>query len=61
MTVKVRFQDPKNAGRYTSTFDAFKQIVRKERTSGLFRGIAAPMVRIRLYGISYCVLRDFGM
>lgn len=55
MIVKVRFQDPMNAGKYTSTLDAFTRIVREERIQGLFRGIAAPMVRVActVYPIVY--------
>ena len=61
MIVKVRFQNPANTGRYTSTFDAFKQIVRKEQTQSLFRGIAAPMVRVSLHKIFTSVLMDSEM
>ncbi|KAI0765591.1 mitochondrial carrier [Trametes elegans] len=44
-TVKVRFQNPQIASKYRSTLHAFLTIVREERIRGLYRGIAAPMVR----------------
>ncbi|PVF93910.1 mitochondrial carrier [Serendipita vermifera] len=43
-TVKVRFQDPNTAARYTSTSDALMTIVKEERVSGLYKGIQAPML-----------------
>ncbi|KIM34097.1 hypothetical protein M408DRAFT_325613 [Serendipita vermifera MAFF 305830] len=42
-TVKVRFQDPNTASRYTSTANALSTIVKEERVSGLYKGITAPM------------------
>ena len=43
--VKVRFQSPHIASKYRSTLHAFLTIVREERIRGLYRGIAAPLVR----------------
>ena len=45
--VKVRFQNPLIASKYRSTAHAFLTIIREERIRGLYRGIAAPLVRIR--------------
>ena len=45
--VKVRFQNPQTASRYRSATHAFFTIVREERVRGLYRGIAAPLVRTR--------------
>lgn len=48
-TVKVRFQDPANAQRYSgSTLRALTQIVREEKLAGLFRGISSPLASIAL-------------
>ncbi|KAH6919243.1 carnitine/acyl carnitine carrier [Coprinopsis sp. MPI-PUGE-AT-0042] len=47
-TVKVRFQSPTISGRYTSTFQAISTIVREERLSGLYKGIASPMATMAL-------------
>ena len=44
--VKVRFQNPHIASKYRSTVHAFFTIVREERIRGLYRGIAAPLVRL---------------
>ncbi|GBE89433.1 Mitochondrial carnitine carrier [Sparassis crispa] len=43
-TVKVRFQNPEIAQKYRSTFHALFTIVRTERVSGVFRGIASPLL-----------------
>lgn len=45
-TVKVRFQSPSFAGRYSSTVDAFRQIVRAEGAAGLYKGVISPLVGI---------------
>ncbi|KZV67058.1 mitochondrial carrier [Peniophora sp. CONT] len=42
-TVKVRFQNPSTAGKYSSTFHALTTIVREEGPRGLFKGMASPM------------------
>jgi len=44
-TVKVRLQSAAAVGRYRSTFHALYTIFREERMSGLYRGIASPLVR----------------
>lgn len=41
----MRFQNPHLASNYRSTIHAFLTIVREERIRGLYRGIAAPLVR----------------
>ena len=43
--VKVRFQSPTIAGKYSSTFHAFASIIHEERFAGLFKGITSPLVR----------------
>ena len=48
--VKVRFQSPQIASKYLSTLHAFLTIVREERIRGLYRGIAAPLVRLLILG-----------
>ncbi|TFL02166.1 mitochondrial carrier domain-containing protein [Pterulicium gracile] len=48
-TVKVRFQDPANAQRYSgSTLCTLVQIVREETLAGLFRGISSPLALVAL-------------
>ncbi|KAK2467361.1 hypothetical protein APHAL10511_000596 [Amanita phalloides] len=47
-TVKVRFQNPTLAGKYTSTAHAFVSIVREERFIGLYKGITSPLVTVAL-------------
>ncbi|KAF5386377.1 hypothetical protein D9757_006643 [Collybiopsis confluens] len=44
-TVKVRFQNPQFASKYSSTMNALTTIVREEKFVGLFRGITSPLVR----------------
>ena len=41
----MRFQNPQIASKYRSTLHAFFTIIREERIRGLYRGIAAPLVR----------------
>ncbi|KZT07139.1 mitochondrial carrier [Laetiporus sulphureus 93-53] len=43
-TVKVRFQAAAEAHKYTSTFEALFTILRQERLTGIFRGIASPLL-----------------
>lgn len=43
-TVKVRFQNPEIAVRYSSTFQAFGTILRQERITGLYKGMLSPML-----------------
>jgi len=43
-TVKVRLQSAAAVGRYRSTFHALYTIFREERMSGLYRGIASPLI-----------------
>ncbi|KAF9529022.1 mitochondrial carrier domain-containing protein [Crepidotus variabilis] len=47
-TVKVRFQSPDMAGRYRSTAHALSTIVKEERLSGLYKGIASPLATVAL-------------
>ncbi|KAJ3934132.1 MAG: carnitine/acyl carnitine carrier [Lentinula lateritia] len=47
-TVKVRFQNPEFAQRYSSTMNAFTTIVREERFVGLFKGITSPLAAVAL-------------
>jgi hypothetical protein len=42
--VKVRFQNPEIAGKYSSTFHAITTIIKEERFIGLFKGINSPLV-----------------
>ncbi|WVR08551.1 hypothetical protein IAU60_005606 [Kwoniella sp. DSM 27419] len=42
--VKVRYQTPQFAGRYSSTFGALGSIVREEGARGLFKGVTSPMI-----------------
>jgi solute carrier family 25 (mitochondrial carnitine/acylcarnitine transporter), member 20/29 len=42
--VKVRFQDPATASKYSSTTNALSTIIKEERISGLYKGVTAPMV-----------------
>ncbi|OCF33700.1 carnitine/acyl carnitine carrier [Kwoniella heveanensis CBS 569] len=44
--VKVRYQTPQYAGRYTSTFGALGAIVKEEKVKGLFKGVTSPMAGI---------------
>ncbi|CCM06654.1 uncharacterized protein FIBRA_08938 [Fibroporia radiculosa] len=44
-TVKVRFQSAASMKQYKSTFHAFFTILQRERLTGLYRGIASPLVR----------------
>ncbi|KAI5451552.1 hypothetical protein NCC49_001537 [Naganishia albida] len=45
-TIKVRFQSPQYANRYSSTFGALMAIARDERPRSLFRGVTSPMAGI---------------
>ena len=45
-SVKVRFQDPLTAGRYSSTFSALTTIIKEEKFRGLYKGITSPMVNV---------------
>lgn len=47
-TVKVRFQSPTIAGKYSSTFQAIGTIVKEEKLAGLYRGIASPLATVAL-------------
>ncbi|KAJ3735085.1 carnitine/acyl carnitine carrier [Lentinula guzmanii] len=47
-TVKVRFQNPEFAQRYSSTMNAFTTIVRKEKFVGLYKGITSPLAAVAL-------------
>ncbi|KAG2021027.1 carnitine/acyl carnitine carrier [Coprinopsis cinerea AmutBmut pab1-1] len=47
-TVKVRFQSPAIASKYTSTFSALRTIMREEKLIGLYRGITSPMATVAL-------------
>ncbi|KAJ3988658.1 carnitine/acyl carnitine carrier [Lentinula detonsa] len=47
-TVKVRFQNPQFAQRYSSTMNAFTTIVREEKFVGLFKGITSPLAAVAL-------------
>ncbi|EIW75130.1 mitochondrial carrier [Coniophora puteana RWD-64-598 SS2] len=47
-TVKVRFQNPDFAHRYTSTLHAVVTIAREERLSGLWKGVSAPLATYAL-------------
>ncbi|KAF6758158.1 carnitine/acyl carnitine carrier [Ephemerocybe angulata] len=47
-TVKVRFQSPTIAGRYSSTWNALATIVREERFFGLYKGIMSPLASVAL-------------
>ncbi|KAK2467362.1 hypothetical protein APHAL10511_000597 [Amanita phalloides] len=47
-TVKVRFQNPILASRYTSNFHAFVSIIREEGFMGLFKGITSPLATTAL-------------
>ncbi|WRT70681.1 uncharacterized protein IL334_007679 [Kwoniella shivajii] len=42
--VKVRYQTPQYAGRYSSTFSALGSIVKEEKVKGLFKGVTSPMI-----------------
>ncbi|KAG1812845.1 mitochondrial carrier domain-containing protein [Suillus subaureus] len=42
-TVKVRLQNPDLSSRYHSVSHAFTTIIREERFSGLYKGIASPL------------------
>ncbi|KAG1857359.1 mitochondrial carrier domain-containing protein [Suillus subalutaceus] len=42
-TVKVRLQNPDLSSRYHSVSHAFATIIREERFSGLYKGIASPL------------------
>lgn len=42
--VKVRFQNPEIARKYSSTFHAVTTIIKEERFIGLFKGITSPLV-----------------
>jgi solute carrier family 25 carnitine/acylcarnitine transporter 20/29 len=42
-TVKVRLQNPDISSRYHSVSHAFTTIIREERFSGLYKGIASPL------------------
>ncbi|KAF9068381.1 mitochondrial carrier [Rhodocollybia butyracea] len=47
-TVKVRFQNPQFAQRYSSTINAFTTIIREEKFAGLFKGITSPLAAVAL-------------
>lgn len=47
-TVKVRFQSPAIASKYTSTFQAIATIIREERFIGLYKGITSPLATVAL-------------
>ncbi|KIK50350.1 hypothetical protein GYMLUDRAFT_101310 [Collybiopsis luxurians FD-317 M1] len=47
-TVKVRFQNPQFASRYSSTTNALATIVREEKFVGLFKGITSPLAAVAL-------------
>ncbi|KAJ3786767.1 carnitine/acyl carnitine carrier [Lentinula aff. detonsa] len=47
-TVKVRFQNPEFAQRYSSTMNAFTTIVREEKFVGLYKGITSPLAAVAL-------------
>ncbi|KAG1771454.1 hypothetical protein EDD22DRAFT_570915 [Suillus occidentalis] len=44
ISVKVRLQHPDLSSRYHSVSHAFATIIKEERFSGLFKGIASPLV-----------------
>ncbi|WWC92271.1 uncharacterized protein L201_007225 [Kwoniella dendrophila CBS 6074] len=44
--VKVRYQTPQYAGKYSSTFSALGAIVKEEKVKGLFKGVTSPMAGI---------------
>ncbi|EDR13874.1 uncharacterized protein LACBIDRAFT_230077, partial [Laccaria bicolor S238N-H82] len=46
--VKVRFQSPAIASKYTSTFQAIATIIREERFIGLYKGITSPLATVAL-------------
>ncbi|KAF9809192.1 hypothetical protein IEO21_07492 [Rhodonia placenta] len=57
-TVKVRLQSSAVANQYKSTFHALATILRKEHVSGLYRGIASPLVTAApLNGLVFSVYR----
>jgi len=59
-TVKVRFQDPKNTGRYRSTLHALTSIIRNEGAHTLFRGITSPLITTApLNGLVFASYRFF--
>ncbi|KXN86207.1 Mitochondrial carnitine/acylcarnitine carrier protein CACL, partial [Leucoagaricus sp. SymC.cos] len=59
-TVKVRFQNPEIAGRYTSTFNAITTIIREEKFFGLCKGITAPFASVALMnGLVFASYRFF--
>ncbi|KAH8091678.1 carnitine/acyl carnitine carrier [Cristinia sonorae] len=59
-TVKVRFQDPSNVGKYRSTFHALTSIIRTEGTRILFRGITSPLITTApLNGLVFASYRFF--
>ncbi|KAJ8596757.1 mitochondrial carrier [Rhizopogon salebrosus TDB-379] len=47
-TVKVRLQNPDLSSKYHSTSHAFATIIREERFSGLYKGIASPLATCAL-------------
>ncbi|KAJ2916248.1 hypothetical protein MD484_g4169, partial [Candolleomyces efflorescens] len=47
-TVKVRFQSPAIASKYSSTWNAISTIIREERFFGLFKGITSPLAATAL-------------
>ncbi|KAJ3759118.1 carnitine/acyl carnitine carrier [Lentinula raphanica] len=59
-TVKVRFQSPEFAQRYSSTTNAFTTIVREEKFVGLFKGITSPLAAVALMnGLVFASYRFF--
>lgn len=56
MAVKVRLQNPDLSLKYHSVSHAFTTIIREERFTGLYKGIASPLVlllRINAMTLSY--------
>lgn len=59
-TVKVRFQNPEIAGKYSSTFNAITTIIREEKLFGLFKGISSPLASVALMnGLVFASYRFF--
>lgn len=60
--IKVRLQ---SSTKYTGIWDCFKTIVRKEKVSGLYKGMASPLVGVGivnslLFGVYGAALRFFS-
>ncbi|XP_006461713.1 hypothetical protein AGABI2DRAFT_118570 [Agaricus bisporus var. bisporus H97] len=59
-TVKVRFQNPEIARKYSSTFHAVTTIIKEERFIGLFKGITSPLASVALMnGLVFASYRFF--